>query len=134
MWRPYIKVIEKKAGKALHILDRFHISPNSTRPLTKSEPVSVGKCRKMGYKPVLKHSRWCLLKRWDNLTRKQEAELKELLQHNLKSVRAYLLKKDFNGFWDYVSPAWAEKFLERWCTQAMRSRIEPMERSIGTDR
>jgi transposase len=25
MWRPYIKVIEKKAGHALHILDRFHI-------------------------------------------------------------------------------------------------------------
>jgi len=25
MWRPYIKVIEKKAGNALHILDRFHI-------------------------------------------------------------------------------------------------------------
>ncbi len=25
MWKPYIKVIKKKAGEALHILDRFHI-------------------------------------------------------------------------------------------------------------
>jgi len=25
MWRPYIKVIAKKAGQALHIMDRFHI-------------------------------------------------------------------------------------------------------------
>ncbi|MCP4406488.1 MAG: ISL3 family transposase, partial [Gammaproteobacteria bacterium] len=25
MWKPYIKVIEKKAGQAVHILDRFHI-------------------------------------------------------------------------------------------------------------
>ena len=25
MWRPYLKVIAKKAGQAIHILDRFHI-------------------------------------------------------------------------------------------------------------
>ncbi|WP_419622838.1 ISL3 family transposase, partial [Thiolapillus sp.] len=26
MWKPYLKVIEKKAGQAIHILDRFHIA------------------------------------------------------------------------------------------------------------
>ena len=46
----------------------------------------------------------------------------------LKSVRAYLLKEDFQGFWEYVSPAWAGKFLDRWCTRTMRSKIEPMKR------
>ena len=25
MWKPYLKVIAKKAGQAIHILDRFHI-------------------------------------------------------------------------------------------------------------
>jgi transposase len=25
MWQPYLKVIKKKAGHAIHILDRFHI-------------------------------------------------------------------------------------------------------------
>jgi len=49
-----------------------------------------------------------------------------LLRYNLKTIRAYLLKEDFNGFWEYVSPAWAEKFLDRWCTRVMRSKIEPM--------
>ena len=43
-------------------------------------------------------------------------------------MRAYLLKEDFQFFWDYVSPAWAGKFLDRWCTRAMRSRIDPMKR------
>ena len=41
---------------------------------------------------------------WENLTEKQEANLKELLQYNLKSVRVYLLKEYFNGFGDDVSP------------------------------
>jgi transposase len=25
MWKPYLKVIAKKAGQAVHVLDRFHI-------------------------------------------------------------------------------------------------------------
>ena len=74
----------------------------------------------------------CLLKRPENLTEKQEAKLKDLLQYNLKSVRAYLLKEDFNGFWDYVSPTWAGKFLDRWCTRTMRSKIEPMKKVAKT--
>ena len=84
--------------------------------------------QKDGYEPLLKKSCWCLLKRKENLTEKQEATLENLLQYNLKSIRAYLLKEDFNGFWAYVSPSWAGKFLDRWCTRVMRSKIEPMKK------
>ena len=90
--------------------------------------------QKDGYEPVLKNSRWCLLKRWENLTEKQEAKLSDLLRYNLRSVRAYLLKEDFNGFWEYVSPFWAEKYLDRWCTRVMRSKIEPMKKVAKTIR
>jgi len=51
-----------------------------------------------------------------------------LLRYNLQTVRAYLLKGDFERFWNYVSPAWAGRFLDLWCTKAMRSRIEPMKK------
>jgi transposase len=134
MWRPYIKVIQKKAGQALHILDRFHIVAKINKAI---DEVRAGEHRQMqkdGYEPVLKNSRWCLLKRGENLTEKQEAKLQDLLQYNLRSVRAYLLKEDFNGFWEYVSPAWAEKFLDRWCTRVMRSKIEPMKKVAKTIR
>jgi Transposase len=43
-------------------------------------------------------------------------------------VRAYLLKEDFQQFWNYDSPAWAGKFLDQWCTQTLRSRIGPMKK------
>jgi transposase len=43
-------------------------------------------------------------------------------------VRAYLLKEDFQQFWDYDSPTWAGKFLDEWCRQTMRSRLEPMKK------
>jgi transposase len=31
-------------------------------------------------------------------------------------------------FWEYNAPAWAAKFLDDWCKQVMRSRIEPMKK------
>ena len=39
-----------------------------------------------------------------------------------------LLKEAFQQLWDYNSPAWAGKFLDEWCRQTMRSRIEPMKK------
>ena len=41
---------------------------------------------------------------------------------------AYLLKEAFQQLWDYNSAAWAGKFLDEWCRQTIRSRIEPMKK------
>ena len=137
MWRAYLTVIAKKAGQALHVLDRFHIMQKMTgthrRWVGDRRGASeVKQLQAAGYEPVLKHSRWCLLKRPENLTEKQTVKLSELLQYNFKSVRAHLLREDFQRFWEYVSPGWAEKFLDQWCTRTMRSKLEPMKRIART--
>jgi transposase len=134
MWKPYLKVIRKKADGAIHILDRFHIVAKINKAIDEVRAEEYRRMNKEGHEPLLRHSRWCLLKRKKNLTEKQEVKLKELLNYNLKSVRAYLLKEDFNGLWDYVSPTWAGKFLDRWCTRVMRSKIEPMKNVAKTIR
>jgi len=134
MWKPYLKVIKKKASSAIHILDRFHIMARINKAIDEVRAEEYRRMEKDGYEPLLKNSRWCLLKRKKNLTEKQEVKLKEILNYNLKSVRSYLLKEDFNGLWNYVSPAWAGKFLDRWCTRVMRSKIEPMKREAKTIR
>ena len=128
MWKPYLKVIAKKACQAIHVLDRFHIMQKMSKAI---DEVRAGEARQLkadGYEPVLKHSRWCLLKRPENLTDKETVKLSELLKYNLRSVRAYLLKEDFQRFWEYVSPVWASKFLDQWCTRTMRSKLEPMKK------
>jgi transposase len=81
-----------------------------------------------GQSPVLKKSRWLLLKREENLKNEQRFRLRDLLRYNLKTVRAYLLKEAFQQLWEYNSPIWAGKFLDEWCRQVMRSRIEPMKK------
>ena len=128
MWQPYLKVVAKKASQAIHVLDRFHIMAKMSKAIDEVRASEAKQLKAKGYEPVLKNTRWLLLKRPENLTERQEPRLAELLQYNLRSVRAYLLKEDFQFFWDYVSPYWAGEFLDRWCKRTMRSRIEPMKK------
>jgi transposase len=128
MWEPYLKVIREKCSEALHILDRFHIVAKMNKAL---DEVRAGESRRMaseGRTPLLKKSRWLLLKREENLKEEQRFRLRDLLRYNLKTVRAYRLKEAFQQLWDYTSPAWAGKLLDEWCRQTMRSCIEPMKK------
>jgi transposase len=128
MWRPYLKVIAKKARDALHVLDRFHIAQHLSKAIDQVRAEEARALKARGYEPVLKRTRWLLLKRPENLTPGQETKLADLLRYNLRSVRSYLLKEDLQAFWHYVSPHWAGKFLDRWCSRTMRSKIEPMKK------
>jgi transposase len=128
MWKPYLKVIAKKAGGALHILDRFHIMAHLSKAIDEVRAGEAKELKEKGYIPVLTKSRWLLLKRPENLTEKQETKLADLLQYNLRSIRSYLLKEEFQLFWSYQSPYWAGEFLDKWCTKTMRSKIEPMKK------
>ena len=95
MWRPFLDVIAKRCVNALNILDRFHVVAKLNLAL---DQVRSGEARRMareGYEPALKKSRWCLLKRPENLSNKQRIRLRDVLRFNLQSVRTYLLKEEF---------------------------------------
>ena len=98
LWKAYLKVIRKKAGHAIHVLDRFHIMGYINKAIDEIRAKEARELEAKGYEPILKRTRWCLLKRPENLTSKQEITLANLVQYNLKAVRAYLLKEDFQFF------------------------------------
>ena len=127
MWKPYLKVVAKKIPAAIHILDRFHLMTHLSKAVDRVRAAEAKQMKRKGLEPILKRSRWCLLKRVANLTLKQWTKLEDLLQYNLKTVKAYLMKEEFQLFWDYVSPWWAGKFLDAWCQRAMYSKIEPIK-------
>jgi len=95
MWKPYLKVIAKKASHAIHVLDRFHVMQKMNKAIDEVRATEAKQLEQDGYEPVLKQARWCLLKQPANLTDKQTVKLSQLLAYNLKSVRAYLLREDF---------------------------------------
>jgi transposase len=60
------------------------------------DEVRAGESRRMareGMVPLLKKSRWLLLKGQENLKTEQRFRLRDLLRYNLRSVRAYLWRK-----------------------------------------
>lgn len=133
MWRAYVKVITKKAPNALHILDRFHIVQNLGKAIDKIRAAEVKQLAQEGYdEEVLKRTKYCFLKNEENLTDTQRTKLADVLQYDLKSVRAYLLKESFQLFWNYKSPYWAEWYLKKWCARAMRSRLQPIKTFVRT--
>lgn len=128
MWKPYLKVIAKKAPQAIHILDRFHIMANMNKAIDEVRAKEARELKAKGQGEVLKGARWTLLKRPENRTPSQDVKLSELLRYNLRAIRSHLLREEFQLFWTFVSPEWAGYFLDRWCGKVMRSRIEPMKK------
>jgi len=126
MWQPYLRVIKKKAPQVLNIIDRFHVMKKFNEAMDTIRREEY----RMNYQSqkYLKNSRWLFLKREENLTEKQFLKLKDLLKRDLKSIKAYLLKKDFLRFWDYKYKKSAEKFLKKWCTRTNRTKLVPMKK------
>jgi transposase len=132
MWKPYLNVIERRCPNALNILDRFHVKGHLTKAVDETRKLDVAKLSEEKREAVLTKSKYIFLKNPENLTAKQAVKLSELVQYNLRVVRAYLMKEDFERFWEYKSPYWAGRFLDEWCVRTMRSKIEPMKKFVGT--
>jgi transposase len=104
LWEPYLKVIREKCSLAIHILDRFHIVAKMNKAL---DDVRAGESRRMaheGLSPVLKKSRWLLLKRAENLKVEQRFRLRDLLRYNLKTSVLTALRKPFSSFGTTTPP------------------------------
>jgi len=130
MWKPYLSVIAKICTNALNILDRFHVKGHLTDAVDKTRKEDVRKLKEQGREEILKKSKYIFLKNPENLTDRQAEKLSELLKLNHRVIRAYLMKEDFERFWEYKSAYWAGRFLDEWCTRAMRSQIKPMKKFV----
>jgi transposase len=130
MWKAYLNVIGKVCTNALNILDRFHVKGHLTDAVNETRKMDVAKLKKEGREAVLTKSKYIFLKNPENLTDDQADKLSDLLGYNLRVVRAYLMKEDFERFWEYKTPYWAGRFLDAWCNRAMRSKIEPMKKFV----
>jgi transposase len=132
MWAAFRNVIRRRSGEAVHVLDRFHVMQLMSRAIDQTRRDEVRALRAGGYDPVLTKTRWLLLKRKHNLTGKQRVSLRELVQWNLKTMKAYLLKEEFQHFWTYQAIWAAKRFLKQWTTQAMRSRNDHLKKFART--
>jgi transposase len=128
MWQPYLKVIAAKAGHAMHVLDRFHITMHLNQAVDQVRRAESGRLRGCPLAGRLKHMRWQLLRRGTRVRGHARRKLDALVASKLATARAWTLKESFQYLWHYKSYIWAGAFLDYWCSLAMRSHLEPMKK------
>ena len=133
MSQTYIGAIEDHCPNAKLVLDRFHIA--------KALNEAVDEIRKEQWRQatpderkVLKGPRWLLFRHSSNRSKKDSRILNALRKGNHRIHRAWVLKDEFEQFWDYKAPWAAERFLKRWITTALKSRLEPIRKFVYTIR
>jgi len=130
MWKPYMDMIAQYAPNALNILDRFHIVAKIGNAVDEVRRQEVARLRSIG-QLVLVKTRWIWLKKPCNLTTKQRRNRKEIfgsaVNLNLRTIRAYFFRLEFDHLWDFNLPSRAGAFLDDWCRRVMRSRLEPLK-------
>jgi len=125
MWKAYIAVIADRLGNAVHILDRFHIVANLNKAVDEVRRSEVKKLKDAGKPAYLKKTRWLFLRKKNRIRGHARTRLRELLGMNLRTVKAYLFKEDFDHLWTYKCPAWASTFIDDWTRDVMRHRSLP---------
>ena len=131
MSEAYIGGLKAHCPHAKLVLDRFH--------LVKALNEAVDEVRKESWRELntqerhaIKGLRWLLYTRADHRSRGQTRFLNQLRTSNNRIYRAWVLKDEFDHFWNYAYLGSAEQFLKRWMTAALRSRIPSLKTFVKT--
>jgi len=122
MWPAFIKGVKDNLPNAQITFDRFHV--------TKVLQTAVDTVRKQEVPiyPVLKGTKYILLKNEKNLTDAQRRKRQDLSMSrlNLKSIRALHIRENFQEIYKMPTTELFESMLKRWYFWATHSRIQPM--------
>jgi transposase len=131
MSRAYTGAILHHCPNVKLVIDRFHI--------VKALNEAVDEVRKEEWRELdvdgrkaIKGLRWLLGMSAANRTKGNTRFLNSLARSNRRIHRAWVLKDEFNRFWDYRYAGPAKQFLKTWMTSALKSRIPSLIKFVGT--
>jgi transposase len=131
MSRVYIEAIKEHCPNATLVLDRFHIVKALNGAV---DEVRKEEWRQLGAdeRKAIRGLRWLLSMHSRNRTKAHTRFLNRLRNSNRRIHRAWVLKDEFEHFWHYRYPGTARRFLKRWMSAALKTRIPSMRAFVGT--
>lgn len=119
----FIKGVTESLPNARITFDKFHVVAHAS--------TAVDKTRRLEQKtdPDLKGLRWALLKGRDRLPASQRADLDGLIAQatTKRTARAWLYREQLREIIDRKQINVVSAMLAQWCTNVMRSKVEPMK-------
>jgi len=116
----FISGVKQELPNAEITFDKFHVIK------LLNEGVDEVRREEVKENDVLKNTRYIWLKNSSNLTENQGAIFDDLSQLNLKTLRAYQIKTNFQEFYSLPDREAGEAYLNKWYYWATHSRLEPM--------
>ena len=117
------KGIDNNFPDAAIVYDKFHIIKHL------NDAVNKVRIAETVEEKILKGTRYVFLKNEDNLTKKQKELLKEctMSNMNLKTVRAYNIRKSFQDIYTAESQDEFITYLNKWYYWATHSQLDPIK-------
>lgn len=119
----YIKGVVEHLPNARLTFDKFHVVAHASKAL------DTVRRQQQKVAPELKGLRWTLLKAPDKLNFAQMSDLVALLKQcpNRRTTRAWWYREQLREILDRKQIHVVSKMLRQWCTNVMRSKVEPMK-------
>lgn len=131
MSEAYINAIKHHLPNVNLVIDRFHI--------VKALNGAVDEVRKEEWRQLdvkgrkaIKGLRWILSLHSRNRTKAHSRFINSLRKSNRRIHRAWVLKDEFEHFWNFRSETAAKRYLKQWMTAALRSRIPSLRTFVTT--
>ena len=119
----FIKGVSEHLPNARITFDKFHVIAHAS--------AAVDRTRRLEQKtdPSLKGLRWALLRDRDSLPAAQRADLDALIANvtTKRTARAWLYREQLRDILERKQINVVSAMLEQWCTNVMRSKVEPMK-------
>jgi transposase len=120
----FIKGVTEQLPKAVITFDKFHVVAHASS--------AVNAMRRIEQKtdPALKGLRWALLKDRKKLSREQANDLDHLVARftTKRTARAWLYREQLRDILFRKQYYVVSAMLRQWCTNVMRSKVEPMKK------
>ena len=133
MWEPYVQATLAALPLAADqiVFDRFHIMKQMNQAVDK---VRLGEHRwlsSLGHNTLKGTKHWWLYAA-ENLPERHRENFADVQRRARYTARAWAIKEMLRELWDYRSPAWAQKFFDRWFGWAKRSQLQPVKKVADT--
>lgn len=123
MWPAFIKGVEQHLSGAQITFDKFHVIAHASKALDTT--------RRMEQKsqPQLKGLRWSLLTDRTRLNRTQREAVDAVVKQfvSVRTARAWQYREQLREILARKQANIVRRMLRRWCSNVMRSKVEPMK-------
>lgn len=126
MSQAYMGAIQDWCPTAILVIDRFHIVKKLNEALDEVRK-EEWRIAEKDDRLALKGLRWQLFKHSRNRKKSDTRQLNALKRSNLRIFRAWVLKDEFEAFWEYEYQGSAESFILGWLAAVKRSKLKPLE-------